>query len=71
MPRSGCQTGAHALRQEREMGAWKVVFESPVVWTEKRPQLNQVGPFATGLSVAVAEGLGKWQLQSATDPENS
>ena len=39
-----------------------LVFESPVVWTKKRPKLNQVGPFATRLSVAVAEGLGKWQL---------
>ena len=47
------------------------MFESPVVWTKKRLQLNQVGPFATGLSVAVAEGLGKWQLQSAPDLENS
>ena len=35
-----------------------LVFESPVVWTEKRLKPNQVGPFATGLSAAVAEGLG-------------
>ena len=48
-----------------------LVFESPVVWTKKRPKPNQVGLFATGLSVAVAEGLGKWQLQSVPDPENS
>ena len=50
---------------------WQVVFESPVVWTEKKLKLNQVGPFATRLSVAVAEGLGKWWLQSAPELENS
>ena len=49
----------------------KLVFESPGRWTEKRPKPNQVGLFAARLSVGVAEGLGKWQLQSAPDLENS
>ena len=47
------------------------MFESPVVWTKKKPKPNWVGLFATGLSVAVAEALGKWWLQSAPDLENS
>ena len=55
----------------RFLCVWGLVFESPVVWTKKRPKPNQVGPFATRLSVAVAEDLGKWQLQSVPDPKNS
>ena len=46
----------------------RIVFESPAVWAEKRLKPNQVGLFATGLLVAVAEGLDSWEVVVAVCP---
>ena len=47
------------------------MFESPVVWTEKRLKPNWVRPITTELLVAVVDSLGKWQLQSVSNRKNS